>query len=42
LISADTRAEIERHFERVRNLQDELAMHEGSITALREEMVAMK
>jgi hypothetical protein len=42
LISPETRAEIERHFERVRNLQDELAMHEGSITALREEMVAMK
>lgn len=42
LISAEARAEIERHFERVRNLQDEVAMHEDNITALREEMVARK
>lgn len=42
LISPDTRAEIERHFERVRNLQDEVAMHEGNIVALREEMLAKK
>ena len=41
-ISPDVRAEIERHFERVRNLQDEVAMHEDNITALREEMVARK
>lgn len=42
LISPEIRAEIERHFERVRNLQDEVKMHEGSITTLREEMVAQK
>ena len=42
LISPEIRAEIERHFERVRNLQDEVTMHEGSITTLREEMVAQK
>lgn len=42
LISPEVRAEIERHFERVRNLQDEVAMHEGNIVALREEMLAKK
>ena len=42
LIGAETRAEIERHFERVRNLQDEVAMHEGNVAALREELVATK
>ena len=42
LVSPEIRAEIERHFERVRNLQDEVTMHEGSITTLREEMVAQK
>ena len=42
LISAEARAEIERHFERVRNLQDEVAMHEGNIAALRDEVVAAK
>lgn len=42
LISEETRAEIERHFERIRNLQDEITMHEESIAALREEVVARK
>ena len=42
LISVEARAEIERHFERVRNLQDEVAMHEGNIAAMRDEMVAAK
>ena len=42
LISPEVRAEIERHFERVRNLQDQVAMHEGNIAALREEMIARK
>ncbi|MCY7389273.1 MAG: DUF4124 domain-containing protein [Burkholderiales bacterium] len=42
LISPEVRAEIERHFERVRNLQDEVTMHEGSIAALREELVATR
>ena len=42
LISPEARAEIERHFERVRNLQDEIAMHEGNLAALREEMIASK
>jgi Domain of unknown function (DUF4124) len=42
LISPEVRTEIERHFERVRNLQDQVAMHEGNIGALREEMIAKK
>ena len=42
LISPEVRTEIERHFERVRNLQDLVAMHEGNIGALREEMTAKK
>ena len=42
LIDTEARADIERHFERVRNLQDEVAMHEGNIAALRDEMVAAK
>ena len=42
LISAVVRAAIERHFERVRNLQDEVAKHESNIAALREEMVSRK
>ena len=42
LISPDVRADIERHFERVRNLQDEVAMHEGNIAVLREEVVTGK
>ena len=41
-ISAVVRAAIERHFERVRNLQDEVAKHESNIAALREEMVSRK
>ena len=35
LISPEVRAEIERHFERVRNLQDQMSMHESSIASLR-------
>ena len=42
LIHQEVRAEIERHFERVRNLQDEVAMHEGSIAALREELLSRR
>ena len=42
LISPEVRAEIERHFERVRNLQDQVAMHESSIATLRAELVAAK
>lgn len=42
LISEETRAEIERHFERIRNLQDEITMHEESMAALREEVIAKK
>ncbi len=42
LISPEVRAEIERHFERVRNLQDQVAMHESSIATLRQELVATK
>ncbi len=40
LISPEARAEIEQHFERIRNLQDELSVHEGNIAALREELQA--
>ena len=42
LISPLVRAAIERHFERIRGLQDEVATHEGNIAALREEMAAKK
>ena len=42
LISPEVRAEIEQHFERIRNLQDELSVHEGNIAALREELLAKK
>ncbi len=42
LISPETRAEIERHFERVRNLQDQVAMHENQLQKLREQLVALK
>ena len=42
LISPVVRAAIERHFERIRNLQDEVTMHESNIAALREEMAAKK
>ena len=42
LIHQEVRAEVERHFERVRNLQDEVAMHEGSIAALREELLSRR
>ena len=40
--SADVRADIERHFERVRNLQDQVAMHEVNIAELREELISRK
>lgn len=42
LISPVVREAIERHFERVRDLQDEMATHESNIAALREEMAARK
>ena len=42
LISPETRAEIERHFERVRNLQDQVSMHENHLNNLREQLVALK
>ena len=42
LISPETRAEIERHFERIRNLQDQVAMHENHSQTLREQLNAMK
>lgn len=38
LITAEVRAEIERHFERVRNLQDQVAMHESNLQGLREQL----
>ena len=42
LISPETRAEIERHFERVRNLQDQVAMHENHLQTLREQLSTLK
>lgn len=42
LISTEVRAEIERHFERVRNLQDQVAMHETHLQSLREQLVTQK
>ena len=42
LVSPETRAEIERHFERVRNLQDQVSMHENHLNNLREQLVALK
>lgn len=42
LISPETRAEIERHFERVRNLQDQVAMHENHLQSLREQLDGLK
>ena len=42
LISPETRAEIERHFERVRNLQDQVAMHENHLQSLQEQVGTLK
>jgi hypothetical protein len=42
LIAPDTRAEIERHFERIRNLQDQVSMHEGHLHELREQLARLK
>jgi hypothetical protein len=42
LINPETRAEIERHFERVRNLQDQVAMHENHVHSLREQLNTLK
>ena len=42
LISPETRAEIERHFERVRNLQDQVAMHQNNLLALRDQLAMLK
>ena len=42
LISSETRAEIERHFERVRNLQDQVAMHENHLQSLQDQVGTLK
>lgn len=42
LINPETRAEIERHFERIRNLQDQIAMHETHLRELRDQLVRLK
>lgn len=42
LLTPEQRAEIERHFERVRNLQDEVAMHENNLQGLREQLAGLK
>jgi hypothetical protein len=38
----DQRAEIERHFERVRNLQDQVSMHESQLKQLKAQLGALK
>lgn len=42
LISPEMRTEIERHFERVRNLQDQVAMHENHLQGLREQLTKLR
>ena len=42
LVAPEIRAEIERHFERVRNLQDQIAMHENTLQNLRDQLAALK
>jgi hypothetical protein len=42
LISPLVRSAIERHFERVRSLQDEVTKHESNVAALREELLSRK
>jgi len=42
LIAPDKRAEIERHFERIRNLQDQVSMHESHLRDLRDQLVKLK
>lgn len=42
LIAPEMRAEIERHFERVRNLQDQVAMHENQLQGLREKLASAR
>jgi hypothetical protein len=42
LVSPETRAEIERHFERVRNLQDQVAMHQNHLQTLRDQLGTVK
>ena len=42
LIAPELRAEIERHFERVRNLQDQVAMHENQLQGLREKLASAR
>jgi hypothetical protein len=42
LLAPELRAEIERHFERVRNLQDQVAMHENNLQGFREQLNTLK
>lgn len=42
LIAPDKRAEIESHFERIRNLQDQVSMHESHLRELRDQLVRLK
>lgn len=42
LVDPEKRAEIERHFERVRNLQDQVAMHENHLQSLRAQLNTLK
>ncbi len=42
MISPEMRTEIERHFERVRNLQDQVAMHENHLQGLREQLTKLR
>jgi Domain of unknown function (DUF4124) len=38
IITAEMRAQVERHFERIRDLQDEIAMHENNVAGLRAQL----
>ncbi|MEQ1518965.1 MAG: hypothetical protein ABL931_21005, partial [Usitatibacteraceae bacterium] len=42
LINPENRAEIDRHFERVRNLQDQVSMHENHLRELRDQVAQLK
>ena len=40
IITAEMRVQVERHFERIRDLQDEIAMHENNVASLRAQLRA--
>ena len=40
IVTPEMRAQVERHFERIRDLQDEIAMHERNVAELRTQLRA--